>query len=1033
MKINIKKQFILGLLFFALCSSTYAQMVIKGKVTDPNGEPLPGVNITEKGTSNGKVSDAEGNYSITVKGENSVLSYLFVGYKTYEQKVMNQKVINVVLKSELSELDEVVVVGFGRQKKGAITGAVSSMQKGELEKMPVGNITTMLSGRIAGVITRQTSGAPGADDASIKIRSAGAPLVIVDGVERSFSNLDPSEIENISVLKDAASTAVYGVRGGNGVLLITTKRGNTGKPVINYRSTYSITKNTRFPDFLNGVDYAYWYNKAQEMDGVAPENLAFQADAVAKIKKGYDENGIYGNTDWFDLLFKDHGTTQNHSLSVSGGTDKVKYYVMGGYLDQKGVIEGVDFERYNMRSNIDAKITKGLSLKLDLAGRVEKRDRPYLGVGPNDYLNLVYQAVKARPTIPAYDTNGNPVGSDLGWGNVNPVMARDNSGYYRSTMSVFNSRVTLKYDVPFVKGLSVQMMAAYDKDYTKSKSWATPYKLMVYKQASGVYEEQWSSHKGDGKNYLSQGFGDMYSFTLRPRIDYQTKFGKHSLKAMFLYERYKRVTENFGGGIKDLDLEDLQELSLANPDHDKNIYGSSGEIKKEGYIGRLNYDYDNKYLLEASCRVDGSVLFPEDERWGVFPAVSLGWRLSEESFIKDNYDFIDNIKLRASTGRTGSDSGVASFPYMRLVQLTGSPVVNIGGEAQLGMYTGAIPNYDLTWEKCMDYNGGVEFSLWKGLIGVEFDYFYKVRSDILIGNGGTYPPSIGGNYQAYVNEGIRDVKGFELVLKHKNSLGDFNYSVIANVTKARERYVEVNESANIPDNMRVTGQYVGVKYGFIAEGLFQSQEEIDNSPLLKPDVRPGDIKYRDLNGDGKITYEQDRTVIGESSTPDIIYSFNLSADYKGFDLSMLFQGATGTEIALSGTYSNGVQDNTSFTRTFYSGGNVPYYLVEDSWTTENRDAKYTRLSAGYQSNNAYASTWWIRDASYLRLKTLQLGYSLPKSLLDKFNVQKFRVFFTGSNLVTWDDLDYLDPESPSVHNGYYPQQKEYSFGLQLTF
>ena len=1012
-----------------------AQIQIEGSVENPEGDPLPGVNIVEQGTNNGTTTNMDGQFTFTVSDEEAVMVISFVGMQTIEKKVGDQRSFDFVLQPASSELEEVVVVGYGRQQKKSLTGSVSDISADELEKASAHNINNKLAGRLPGLVSRQTSGAPGQNEASLYIRGVSTtgsnqPTILVDGIQRDLSNVDPNAIENITILKDASSAAVYGVQGANGVILVTTKKGSEGQePTITFENSMDVTRNTRFPEFLNGPDYAYWYNKAREMDGKDPY---YSSEAVKKIQNDEDPQGIYGDTDWFDRLYSDYGMNNHHSLSVRGGNEKVKYFVLGGLLNQQGIIDEVKFKRYNLRSNIDVEVTDNLSASVNLAARQENRDRPYVGVQPNDWLNLVYQAVKAKPTIPAYNNEGEPVGSDIGWGNVNPVMARDESGYNRSTRNVFQSKLSFTYDLPGVKGLSLEFMGSYDHDYTRSKSWKSPYRLQVYKEGSNRYTEQWSTHAGSGTNSLSEGFSEAYRTTIHPAVRFDRSFGEHDVEVLMLYEQSRYVATGFSAAKKEFDLEALQHFNFSSEVVPNSVRGSKGIDVRSGAVGRINYAFQDKYLVEFSGRYDGSSRFPQDKRWGFFPAASVGWRIAEEDFFKDRFDFVDNFKIRASAGMMGNDQ-IGKYQYLRSMQMTNGTKYMIGGSTVQALYTGAVPNYNITWESATTYNAGFDLDMWKGKLGVEFDWFYKITRDILQNIGGVMPPSLGGNFPSIVNRGIVDNRGVELILTHRNKISkDFSYHVRGNMTYSENRHIKTDDSPNIPDYQKRVGQPLGGRLGFVAEGLFQSEEEIANSPLLKQDVRPGDIKYKDLNGDGKITYEQDRTWIGESSLPDLMFGLNLGAQYKGFDMNVFLQGAAGTEIALSGTYASGVEDNTSFTRAFATNGNTPYYLVEDSWTPENRDAEFTRLSTEFRSNNAYASSWWIRDASYVRIKDVQLGYELPDDLLNRFNIERVRIYLSGSNLHTFSALEYLDPESPNVHNGYYPQQKTYSLGVNIT-
>ena len=439
-------------------------------------------------------------------------------------------------------------------------------------------------------------------------------------------------------------------------------------------------------------------------------------------------------------------------------------------------------------------------------------------------------------------------------------------------------------------------------------------------------------------------------------------------------------------------------------------------------------------LLEISGRYDASYKFVGSKRWTLFPAVSIGWRLSEEKFFKETLPFVDNLKIRGSVGKLGNDTGVNAYMFLRTLQATSSdPSVVIGSGSQNAYKTNSLDNPDLTWENVTIYNIGFESTLWSGLLGVEFDAFYKITKDILEKQGGTFAPSVGGYYPSVVNTGKADNRGFELALTHENRIKDFTYGARFNISWYKNRYLSVTDSPNIQEHLKRNGRKLGQKHGLVALGLFQTDEEARNWPSIFGDQRAGDIKYLDVNGDGKLTYQDDRMWIADSNVPQLNSALTIHAEYKGFDFSVMFQGAAMAEYALSGYYPNIGYDNTEFTSPFFQQGNSPKYLVENSWTPENPNAKYPRLSDTKVQNNKWASTLWIVDGSYIRLKTIQLGYTLPKHIVSKIGANNLRLYVSGGNLFTWTEFPYMDPEAPDVSNGFYPQQKTYSFGLNVTF
>lgn len=1032
------------LIFFLLLSVVAAKAQttpvssVSGQVTDAAGLGLPGVSVKEKDQKSGTSTNAEGKFTLKLTAANPTIVISYLGYKPRELRVGQAgEFLKIELEESVSELNQVVIVGYGTKKKGSVIGSVAQIEAKELRSAPTANLSSMLQGRLPGLVTKQASGQPGSDGASLLVRGYStlgnnSPLVVVDGIEREFPSVNPDEIESVTVLKDAASSAVYGVRAANGVILITTKRGTNQKPTINYTSSLALSSNTNFPEFLNGPEYAYWYNKAQEMDGVSEAGRRFTADEISRITNG-DPQGIYGNTNWFDMLFKSHAPIYTNNLSISGGSDKYKYFVSLGSYNQEGIINRTSYDRYNVRANFDANITPALTASINLALKDDNTKQPGLSAGVgNAYASIFSQAMMSYPFLPAYNAAGMPVGSlNPDNGNQNPLAARDHSGLQQSRGSGFQGSFSLKYDLPAVKGLSFKMNAAYDKGYTLNKSYLLPYLLSVYNSSTRTYSEAYARHvtSADGA-ILSQGVNDTRQATLQPSITFDRKFNKHSVNALFLYEYMRADYGNLSGGREGYPITDIMDLKYG--DIIKSASGGHGMFDRAGLVGRLSYDYANKYLVELSNRYDATPKLPESTRWGFFPAVSVGWRLSEEGFFKKMAPFVDDFKLRASVGKLGNDR-IPDHQYVSTVNVSGDPVVVIGDKLGRGLYTGSFPNANITWESTTSYDAGFESSMWNSLLGVEANVFYKVTKDILQSQTSKMPPSLGGYYAGTVNSGVVDSRGVELVLNHRNQIGKLNYFMKGNFAWARSKVIETTEDPNIPDHLRKTGKPVGLKYGFVADGLYQSQEEIDNSALFGP-ARVGDVKLKDLNGDGRITWDQDWTVIGKSDLPEIMFGFNMGADYKGFDFNVFFQGAAKSDIALSGYYdgTDGIYDNTFYTRPFYQDGNSPKYLVENSWTPENTKAKYPRLSTITSGSGGKFSSFWIQDGAYLRLKSAQLGYTLPTVLTKKIGLQKVRLSVSGSNLFTLSGLDYLDPEMPSVNQGYYPQQKLYEFGLNVT-
>lgn len=1046
------RYFIKIAIFFAsviLPVAALAGVPVKGVVLDSRGEPVIGAMVYEPGTSNGTMTEIDGSWSLSVSSGEATVSFSLIGYKEITEKVAGRQEINVTLMDDTETLEEVVVVGYGVQKKGTLTGSVASLNAETLTKAPTDNVTNMLGGKLPGLVSRQTSGLPGENQAEIYIRGVSttgtsSPLVLVDGVERDFSNLDPSEIANITILKDAASAAVYGVKGANGVILVTTRRGDATETTVTYNGALTLSQNADMIELLDGPGFAKWHNLASSLDGISPQ---FSEAEIGYIKNGNDPQGVMGNTDWLDLIFKDVAVGHNHNVSITGGNDKVRYFVGGSVLDQDGIISNVSFQRYNLRSNIDVDLNDNLTLKVDVSGRIENRNQPGVSAGSSDptasldnggaeygYKNIIFYAISARPTV----NPKMPDGTYIGY--YNPLIARDESGFNRKNNSFVQTSATIQYRIPGVEGLMAKGLFSYDFQNTLQKKLTTPCSQTTPQYGTRGTDGFMtmtpgnSPHSSTGINQLTETHTLFSRFTYQLQLNYANTFGKHDIGADLVWEQSGTNSRTFSASKQNFAITEIPDLNFSTEVTPNSVTGSHADTGRQGLLFRGNYAYDQKYMIQASVRGDWSAKFAKGNRLGVFPAVSLGWRISEEGFMESTRSVLDNLKLRASYGILGNDA-IADFLYLQGLALSTKPSVTIGGVPSQSLSTTAVPNRNITWETTTTYNIGLDFSLWNRKLTFEGDAFYKVTTDILQSQSGQMPPSIGGNYSSIINGGIVDVRGFEVVLGHSNKVGEFVYNVSANASFARNRYVSTNDSDNIPAYQSKIGQPLGCVLGYVSDGLYQSEEEIAASPLYNSGVRVGDIKYKDLNGDGKITAE-DRTWIAGSQLPEVMFGLNFDFSWKGFDFSMFFQGATNTDIMLCGTYSAlGFSDGTYYTQTFKWGSNPPKYLVEGSWRPDNTNAEYPRLSTQSSTNNSLPSDFWKRDATYLRLKNLQIGYTIPSKLTKKFFVNNFRVYFSANNLFTLSSLSKLgiDPEAPSVNNGYYPQQRMYSFGLSLTF
>lgn len=1028
------------LLFYSTVA--FAQTtIVQGKVVNTQGETLIGVSVKLKGTSTNTVTNAAGEFRLNVPEKTATIEFSYIGYKTEDVAFKGDKYLNVTMEEDLKFLDEVVVVGYGTQKRASITGAVSTMSDRELLKAPAMGINNVIGARVAGVSMLQSSGQPGSDAASLLVRGQGATY-IVDGIQRSFNEIDPNEIESVSVLKDATSAAVYGLD-ASAVIIVTTKRGKAEKSRISYSGTYGVSQNANQMEWLDGPGYAYWYNQARVLDG---DEEVFTAAQVQKMKDGVDG---WGNTNWYKKVFGT-GTNTHHNVSATGGTDKLKFFTSVGTYNQKGNVDKYNYDRFNLRSNVDAKINKYITMELGISGRIEKRDAPRYSADPDDWHNIPQQAVRALPYVPetityqgkeyytATPTNSSP---------VSPIASINESGYYRTNNTYIQSNVSLKYDAPWLKGLSFKLNGAYDLSYQFVKSLAIPFKTMLSSLPSSSTEILSYSLFTDnsGNTSLTESGSTSTNVVTQSSINFDRTFGKHKINVIGVAETRNKFGNALGVTGYGLDFLALDELSKitnksgAGIDKMAALAGSSSQSRVNGYVGRVNYEYNDKYLAEVSIRRDGSYLFSgmNGSRWVNLPAISLGWRMNNEEWF--TADWVDNLKIRGGIGKTAS-SAVSAFQFLDLMAVSTNQVV-LGGASQSLAYASVLGNTNLQWDKCITYNLGADFTAWKGLLSVELDVFYKYQYDLIATVGGSYPPSMGGYYFTKANKDKKDYRGFDFTIGHNNHIGDFNYGLkwIGTLAKSRWLYYS-GDSDNAPDYMKLTGKEVGSQLGFIAEGLFQSQEDIDNSPtVVGYNVLPGYIKYKDRNGDGKITAAQDMGYVGKSAYPKFQSSFNLNGNWKGFDFDVLFQGALGRTVALTGVYtatgSTGIMDNTSFTKLFYHGGNSPVFLAENSWTPTNTNAEFPRLSlVNASNNNGFSSTFWYRSGDYLRLKTFQVGYSLPQKMIKSLGASNLRFYVEGSNILTFSGLTKynIDPEQPGVNNGYYPQQKTFSFGVNLT-
>lgn len=999
---------------------------ITGRVTDVANKPVAGVSIRVKSSLTiGTSTDGGGIFTIQAE-PNEILLVSSAGYKSQEISLRGRTTLNIILQDSVEMMSEVVVVGYGVQKKASVTGSVASIQAKELIKVKTPNVTNMLAGRLPGIRAVQRSGAPGDDGASVDIRGYGSMLVIVDGVQRDFAQIDPNDIESISILKDAAA-AVYGFKGSNGVLLVTSKKGSNSKAKVEYNGYVGLQQVTRYPKMMNAYEYATLYNEA-----IYNSNPYSGVPAYSDAQlEGY-KNGGQG-TDWWNSLVRNNAPQSSHNVSIYGGNDQVKYYNSLGYVDQGGILKSDDwsFKRYNLRSNIDLAVSPNFSVGFKLMGRLQDRKKPY---GGDD---LFTQAQMAIPIYSIY-ANDNPDYWQAIGNMANPIHSSyiDNSGYDSRLRREFNGAVDLNWKLPWISGLSLRAMVAYDYKNSEWKTWQKALSDYQYNQATEIYTEVALRKKAS----LESKMENLFMPTQQYSINYNHVFNeKHDVSGLLLWEAYHdRLTDVLG--FRESSIGIIDDISKGDTEN-QNASGKSVETAHAGLVGRFNYAYDKKYLIEFNFRYDGSYKFQRDRRWGFFPGVSAGWRISEERFFKDNLPQFDNIKIRGSYAKVGDEGDFSAFQYLDGYVYGGSYVLGTGG-LSTGLKSSGLANPWLTWYESQIMNFGFEASFKNGLITTEFDWFRRERSGLPATRQGTFPTIFGESMpQENLNSDINT--GFELTLGHRNKIGDFGYNVSANfsATRIRYGYVERAASTNLYDNWQNNNndRNKDIRWGKTVVGQFTSYEDILNSPVQDNNANrsllPGDLKFKDLNGDGIID-GNDSGPIGHGATPRMYYGLNMSIDYKGFDMTLFLQGAAGHDIYISGDILD------PFIQQGLGNG---FAFMTDRWHRADPADPNSEWIAGNmpaarvtgQVDNRSDNSWSLHKADYLRLKTLEIGYTLPKRWIQSSKIDRCRIYFNGNNLLTFtgDDelLKNIDPESNQSRLRYYPQLKTFNLGVNVVF
>lgn len=975
--------------------SAQSDNLIKGRVSDSLNNPLQGVTVEVKGENQFVVTNANGLFTVSVKNlTTSVLGFSFIGYQEKEVTVAGNRFLNLVLSSTSATLTDVVVVGYGKQKRVNLTGAVSSVSGDQIANRPVTNISTALQGLLPGVAVIQQSGQPGHDNGIIRVRGVGTmndatPMVVVDGIVSSMEDLNPNDIESVSVLKDASAGSIYGSRAANGVILITTKRGKTGAPQVKYNGYVGVQKLTSMPQYLNSYDYAKLLNEGLKNEG---QPARYTDAELEKFRTGSDPAN-YPNTDWIGLLYSGSGLQNSHNLSVAGGSDASRYLLSMGYLDQKGLIQNTNSNRYNVRFNLDSKISQLFSVGLTSTLSRQNINEP-AGVATRSGIGeLIRQANRIPPTF----LNKYPNGTWARHIDGNPIAWAEDGGLRSDIVSHALGDVFAELNI--AKGLKLRGSAGMDFNMTDRN---TQLKDITY--GDGSYQ---------GPNSLTDLIGRSTRTILQSLLTYNTSIGSHYLNVLFgtsreafRYDEDNAYRQNFpNNGLTELNAGAT--LGMTNG-------GYSYETRLGSYFGRLNYNYKGKYLLEGSMRYDGSSKFSEEKRWGLFPSFSAGWRISEESFMKA-VSLINDLKLRGSYGSVGNNS-TGDYQYIPKIAL--GQTYPFGGVITSGAAQLSASNPNLRWEKSTTMDLGLDMSLVQGKLTFTADYYDRYTDDILI----SVPvSSIYGLPAPTVNAGAVRNKGWEFLVGDKGRVGDFSYYTSFNIGLNKSK---VEKYANPVKGWRIQaeGYEWNAFYGYEYIGKYQTDEQVQKAAKIPgAPVQKGDLMFKDQNGDGKID-GADRVVLG-SDVPGVTYGLNLGFKYKNFDLSAFGQGASDVSLVL----------NNEIEFPFLNGAKAQVKHL-DRWTPETPNGKFplTHVNQTYNFDNI--SSFNTVNSSYFRIKNLQIGYSLPVGVLHSLHISNVRVYVSAQNLITITRLDKgFDPESQVDAQYRYPNVKIYTGGLNVNF
>lgn len=971
-------------------------VLLKGRVTDTLGKPLPGVSVMILENRRATITNAEGYYTIPVFGK-STIRFSMIGFETIQQPVIDpKKEINVVLKVLNMDLLETVIVGYGQIKKENLTTSVATINADQVTQMPATNLSQVLVGRVPGLLARAGSGNPGSDDATILIRTTNVgqrPLIVIDGVPRlnssssdqtGLGDIDPNEVESITVLKDNAAGAVYGARAANGVILVTTKRGKLGKPQFGYTGNFTWTSPGKRATTLDGYNYALMQNETAANNGLAIPYSDAVLDTIKRQLSPYK----FANTNWLGLLIGKPELVQNHSLNVRGGTEAVKYFISGNYTDQQGMFSGNSYQRYTLQNNFDITLSKQFKSQLGFSyrgGKINTRG-----------LSALSPILSTSPLTPAYMPNGSFGALTAG---TNPLAAiSEKSGYQYTNENYVTGNIKLIWEPTYLKGLSAYTNVNVEKNFTRGKTYSVPVPQYRLDPTSST---GYFMVTGAGKPSLTDMTRDANTYTLDLGLNYKERFGLHGIEALALYTRTEGSSNNNSDTRLNLVAPGLDILNLGSTIGEVTS-GTRGISARAGYIGRLNYDFDNRLFLESSFRFDGSTLFAPGNRWGFFPGASAGWMISRENFFNPLINIVNSLKIRASIGLTGDDSiGANSYYYTYRVANTGTTAAASSSNGYIFGSTyspsfylanGSLPNEQVTWAKNRQENIGIDATLLNRKLEFRFDIYQKNRYDILMSKDAVLPGTFGINAPIQNFAKLRD-RGFEIELSsHHKLASEWDLSLNANLTYVRTTVIDYG-TKSLPDYLRQEGHSTNSFVAYHSLGLFQNAAEIaawpvDQDGLKNATIKPGDIKFEDRNGDGKLTAD-DQIWLDNMGFPPVNFGFGFNLKHKGIMLSTFFSGALGGYIRYATTPSW-------------------QYIYENSWRPGNENAIFPRLASSV--NNSRTSDATLVKDDFLRLRDVRLSYNLPKKWVDALKIKQVRVYAQASNLFTWTAVQGgLDP------------------------